>query len=185
MSGPASHPGRLGLYGGANGCQRGTQVKGVVTAVVLAALWLLMSGIYKPLIVSFGAGSVLVVLWVMARMDKVDATPPQWRLKPIAFLGYFLWLLKEIAKANWAVTKVILAPSMGLRQHLFAVPVSQKTDVAQVTFANSITLTPGTITIETEPGRFLVHALSYSDATPGELAEMDARVTAIESGRAA
>ncbi len=157
-------------------------MKGVVTAILLAVLWLLMSGIYKPLILSFGAASVAIVVWVLARMDKVDGDSLEWRLKPTALLGYFLWLMKEIAKANWAVTKVILSPRMHLRQHLFAVPVSQRTDIAQVAFANSITLTPGTITIETEPGRFLVHALSYCDATPGELAEMDARMTAVETG---
>ncbi|HHB81787.1 MAG TPA: hypothetical protein ENK83_08625, partial [Aliiroseovarius sp.] len=129
-------------------------MKNVIIALVLAGLWLLLSGIYKPLILSFGAGSVLVVVLIMARMDRIDGYVPQWRMKPFAFLGYFVWLLKEIAKSNWAVTKVILAPSMNLRQHLFAVPVTSKSDVAQVTFANSITLTPGTITIETEPKRF-------------------------------
>ena len=159
------------------------RVKGLVTALVLGVLWLLMSGLFKPLLLSFGAGSVAVVLWVMARMNRIDGYTPQWRLKPIAFIGYFFWLMKEIAKANWQVTKAVLTPKMGLRQHLFAVPVSQQTDVAQVTFANSITLTPGTITIETEPGRFLVHALSYSQDTPAELAEMDSRVTAIEARR--
>ncbi len=164
-------------------------MKSLITALVLAGLWLLMSGIYKPLILSFGAGSVLVVVLIMARMDSIDGYVPQWRLKPMSFLWYFAWLMKEIAKANWAVTKVILTPHMNLRQHLFAVPVSCKSDVAQVSFANSITLTPGTITIETEtgedgPGRFLVHALSYSDATPGELADMDARIAATESRRA-
>jgi len=156
-------------------------VKSLTTALVLGGLWLLLSGIYTPLIVSFGAGSVLVVVLVMARMDRTDGYTPQWHLNPIAFMGYFAWLMKEIAKANWVVTKVILAPRMNLRQHLFAVPVTCKSDVAQVTFANSITLTPGTITIETEPERFLVHALSYGEDTPDELAEMDARIVAVET----
>ena len=159
-------------------------MKSLLTALVLGGLWLLLSGIYKPLILSFGAGSVLVVVLIMARMDRIDGYVPEWRMKPLAFLGYFAWLMKEIAKANWTVTKVILSPAMNLRQHLFAVPVSCKSDVAQVTFANSITLTPGTITIETEPGRFLVHALSFDEDTPDELAEMDARIAATESRRA-
>ncbi len=167
------------------GARRGDEVKGVVTAVLLAVLWLLMSGIYKPLVLGFGTVSVIAVLWAMARMDRVDGDVLEWRLRPIALLGYGLWLLKEIAKANWTVTRTILAPSPRLRQHLFAVPVSQKSDLAQVTFANSITLTPGTITIETEPGRFLVHALSFTEDTPAELAEMDRRISAIETGTVA
>lgn len=159
------------------------RVKGIVTALVLGSLWLLLSGIYKPLILGFGAGSVLAVVLLMARMDRTDGYVPEWHLKPVAFLAYLAWLMKEIARANWAVTRVILSPRMRLRQHLFAVPVTSRSDLAQVTFANSITLTPGTVTIETEPGRFLVHALNYGDETPGELAEMDARVAATEHRR--
>ena len=160
-------------------------MKSLMTALVLGSLWLLLSGIYKPLLLSFGAASVLVVVLIMARMDKADGYQPQWRMNPFGFLGYFAWLMKEIAKANWAVTKVILSPTMQLRQHLFAVPATCKSDVAQVTYANSITLTPGTITIETEPERFLVHALSYGEATPDEVADMDRRIAATERRRGA
>jgi len=92
-----------------------------------------------------------------------------------------LW---EIAKANWNVTKIILAPAMPIRQHLFAVPCTQRTDLGQVIFANSITLTPGTISVETDPGSFLVHALAFSPADIDALADMDERVTATERGRA-
>ncbi len=88
-----------------------------------------------------------------------------------------VWLLVEIAKANWAVTKIILSPNMPIRQHFFAIPYTQKTDLGQVIFANSITLTPGTITIETEPDTFLVHAVAYTDDDIAALADMDRRVS--------
>ncbi len=155
-------------------------MKHAITAIALAGLWLLMSGLFKPLILAFGAGSVLFVVFVMARMDRVDEDTLCWKLRPLAFLGYIAWLMWEIAKANWTVTKVILSPRLSLRQHLFVVPVTAETDVAQVSFANSITLTPGTITVETEPRNFLVHALSFSESDPGAIAEMDRRVTACE-----
>ena len=154
------------------------------TAIVLTALWLLMSGLYKPMILGFGAASVVLVLIVMHRMDTVDGDQYKVRLKPLAFLGYLLWLLVEIAKANWAVTKIVLSPKMPIRQHLFDVPYSQNTDLGQVIFANSITLTPGTISVETEQGHFLVHALDYSDADMDALADMDARVSATEGAAA-
>jgi multicomponent Na+:H+ antiporter subunit E len=150
--------------------------------LVLFALWLLMSGLYKPMIIGFGAASVALVMLVARRMDAVDGDRIELRLKLVAFLMYFMWLLVEIAKANWAVTKIILAQSMTTRQHLFAVPYSQTTDLGQVIFANSITLTPGTISVETEPGHFLVHAVNYSDADMDALADMDARVSATEAG---
>ena len=152
------------------------------TAIVLTALWLLMSGLYKPLILGFGAASVVLVVYVVRRMDTIDGDQFEIRLKPIAFLGYLVWLMVEIAKANWAVTKIVLSPKMPLRQHLFDVPYTQKTDLGQVIYANSITLTPGTISVETEVGHFLVHALCYSDDDMDALADMDARVTATEGG---
>ena len=148
--------------------------------VVLMALWLLLSGVYKPLVIFFGAISALIAVWVARRMDAVDDDPVPLPLRPFGFLYYLIWLLWEIAKANWAVTKVVMAPEMPIRQHLFGVRHSQKSDVGQVIFANSITLTPGTITVETEPTRFLVHALSYTHETIGELGEMDRRVSAAE-----
>lgn len=154
------------------------------TILTLFVLWLLMSGLYKPLIISFGVGSVVLVIIIIRRMDKVDEDRLQFGLNPIEFIKYFMWLLIEIAKANWAVTRVILSPEMATRQHLFKVPYSQKTDVGQVIFANSITLTPGTISVEAEPGHFLVHAVCYDESDMDALAGMDARVTATETGGA-
>lgn len=150
----------------------------------LLALWLLLSGIYQPMIIGFGAAAALVAVLVVRRMNRLDGDPVPLPLSPVALAGYMLWLMGEIAKANWAVTRIVMAPVMPIRQHLFGVRCSQASDVGQVTFANSITLTPGTITVETEPGRFLVHALAFDDGTPDELAEMDRRVRRIETGRA-
>ena len=145
------------------------------------ALWLLMSGLYETLLIGFGVASVALTVFVIRRMDRVDGDGLEIGLNPIAFLKYFLWLLVEIAKANWAVTKLILAPTLATRQHLFRVPYTQRTDLGQTVFANSITLTPGTISVETEQGQFLVHAINYSDEDVTAIADMDARVTATES----
>lgn len=168
-------PGRKGRENGGR-----KSVRLVLTAIALFALWLLMSGLYKPLIIGFGVASVILVLIVTRRMDAVDDDRLDVSLRPVAFVGYLVWLLVEVAKANWAVTKIILSPKMPIRQHLFEVPNTQKSDLAQVVFANSITLTPGTISVETEERHFLVHALGYSDGDIAALADMDARVTATE-----
>ena len=86
----------------------------------------------------------------------------------------------EIAKANWAVTKLILAPKIHLRQHMFPVRYTQISDLGQVIFANSITLTPGTISVECEQGHFLVHAVDYSADDNLALADMDHRISRTE-----
>lgn len=150
------------------------------TSLFLFVLWLLMSGIFKPLIMGFGVVSVVLVMVVTRRMDAVDGSRVNLGLKLVQFVGYIIWLLIEIAKSNWAVTKVILSRDLATRQHLFLVPYSQKTDVGQVIFANSITLTPGTISVEVEDGNILVHAVRYHESDMDALADMDARVSAVE-----
>jgi multicomponent Na+:H+ antiporter subunit E len=144
-------------------------------------LWLLMSGVYKPMVIGFGVASVVLVLVIVRRMDHVDCDHFDASINPLKVLGYFAWLLVEIAKCNWTVTKVILSPGLPTRQHMFVVPYTQRSDLAQVIFSNSITLTPGTISVETEQGHFLVHALSYGPSDDVDLAQMDRRVSGIES----
>jgi multicomponent Na+:H+ antiporter subunit E len=146
----------------------------------LLGLWLLLSGIYTPMVVGLGVLSVLVVVFVTRRMDAVDGDRVNVSLKPLATVNYMIWLFGEIAKANWAVTKVILSPRMLINQHLFSVRCSQTSDLGQVVFANSITLTPGTISVETETDRFLVHAVAYEPGAIDALADMDRRISAIE-----
>ncbi len=139
-----------------------------------------MSGIYKPLLIGLGFASVLLVLYITKRMDALDNDRIEIQLSPFRLVKYLTWLMMELVYSNWAVTKIILSRKMSVRQHLFTVPYTQKTDIGQVIFANSITLTPGTITVETEGGHFLVHALAYNSEVPASLANMCARVTETE-----
>ena len=157
-------------------------IRSVWTFLFLLALWLLMSGVYKPLVIGLGVASALLATYMVRRMEASSVTGRLGLpIKPLATLRYIGWLLIEIAKSNWAVAKVILQKDMGMRQHFFTVPYSQKSDIGQATFANSITLTPGTISVEVEDGHFWVHALSYSEDDPEALAEMDAQVTRTEN----
>lgn len=159
-------------------------MRSISILIVLFALWLLLSGIYTTMITGLGFASSLLVLIIINRMDAQDSDSFEIQLSPFRFVKYMVWLMVEIARANWAVTKTILSRDMNIRQHLFTVPYTQKTDLAQVIFANSITLTPGTITVETEDGQFLVHAVSYSEDDPAAISDMDARITACEKGAA-
>lgn len=159
-------------------------IRVVLAALGLASLWLLLSGLYKTLIFSLGAISVILTVFIITRMDKVDEHKLGYDIGVFATFKYLLWLLKEIAKSNIAVTKIILAGKQPQHQKMFEVPVSQKSEIAQVIFANSITLTPGTITVETEDDNFIVHALDFHEGDLDALAEMDAQVTAIETANA-
>ena len=146
----------------------------------LAVTWYLWSGINVPLIVGFGVFSVLFVLWIMKRMDDVACDDPPYTLglRPLFYFPYILW---EIVKANLDVTKAILSPSR-ISPRMFRTKASQKTGVARVIYANSITLTPGTVTLDMRGDDLLIHALTKDSKAGVESGDMDKRVTQLEGG---
>ena len=97
-------------------------------------------------------------------------------------LVYWPWLVVEIAKSAWAVARIIVDPKLPISPRLIRTKASQRTAVGIATYANSITLTPGTITIEIDrrEQEFLVHALTRDSAADLEEGAMDRRVRAFE-----
>lgn len=148
----------------------------------LFVLWFALSGYTLPLILSFGVFSCILCVWLAARMNLMDDEAVPIRLR-FSLTSYWGWLAREIVKANWAVTKIILSPHLAknMQQQLIEVPTTQKTDMGRVIFANSITLTPGTVTVATEKNKFTVLALADQFTAPEGLAEMDRRVTKVET----
>jgi len=145
----------------------------------LYLFWLLLSGFFTPFLLSAGVGCALAVVWFARRMDVVDHEGHPIRLGPKALL-YWPWLLKEVVKSAWDVSKIILHPKLPISPTLVRFKPTQKTDVGLVIHAQSITLTPGTITIEAGPNEFLVHGLTRSGAEGVIDSEMDRRATACE-----
>jgi multicomponent Na+:H+ antiporter subunit E len=150
-------------------------------AAVLVLLWLGISGVYKPLILGLGVGSVALVVWISRRMDVVgvEHNPVlySWRL-PV----YWLWLLWQIIIANFQVAACALQPSR-VNPRVVRVPVPQKTAVGKVTYGNSITLTPGTVTLLLAPDEVTVHALTPASAEDLESGAMAERILWLEGSR--
>ena len=144
--------------------------------LVLFCIWLLLSGQYNVFVISLGIISVLVVLYIISRMDLIDREGHPIHLT-LGAITYLPWLIKEIIKANIDVVKRILSPSLNITPTLLRVKVSQTSDLGQVIYANSITLTPGTISVDVANGEILVHALSFEGAETLTEGEMDHRVT--------
>lgn len=149
--------------------------------VSLAIFWLALSGHYTPFLLSIGLLSVLAVLAIAERMGVVDSEGHPIQLLPGA-VTYFPWLLWEIMKSAWAVTKVILSPKLPISPTMTVVRASQRTSAGLATYANSITLTPGTITVSVRGDLFTVHALLKEGADDLEGGGMDARVRRFEEG---
>jgi len=132
----------------------------IVLFAALFALWLLLSGHTEPLLLTYGIASSAVVVAIVHRLDVVDEEGVPLRTLPLLW-RFWPWLTGEIVKANIEVMRRILAPSLDISPQIFHFAPSQKTATGLVTHANSITLTPGTVTVEIEEdGRFLVHALT-------------------------
>ena len=158
------------------------KVHPITLGLGLFGLWLLLSGHYDdPLLLTLGVISSIAVVFIAQRMDVIDHESVPLRLR-FGFIGYLAWLAKEIALANIAVAKIIISPSLPLSPLLFRVKTSQKTDVGRVTHANSITLTPGTVSVEVEDGDIIVHAIAGNLASDMAKGGMDRRVTAVEGG---
>lgn len=150
--------------------------------VALCAGWILWSGYFKPLLLGLGLASALVCTYLAVRMRKADGVGSQFKfLEHVHQLAtYWPWLLLEIAKSNVDVAKIILSGKMNIDPVMIRLKAGQVTEMGQVIYGNSITLTPGTITVDIDDGELLVHALTQSGADGLAEGEMDRRITALE-----
>lgn len=145
----------------------------------LALLWLLLSGHFSPLLLSLGLLSVVLVVLIGRRMGLVDAETLPILVRRQS-LRYGLWLAWQVIRANWAVARLILSRRLVLDPVCIPVPAPQRTRLGRVTFANSITLTPGTVSVDLQGNTILVHALrrEWAESLPG--GELEQRVRAWE-----
>ena len=146
---------------------------------MLTVFWLINSGHYTPLILSLGLISIVLVVFVAHRMDKVDheAEP---LLIPLRIPGYHLWLIKEIILANISVVKHIWLGNETISPVLTTIKAHQKSDMGKVIYANSITLTPGTVAVDLVGDEITVHALLRENIEDLKAGEMDRRVCRLE-----
>ncbi len=154
-------------------------VRAISLGGILFAAWLLLSGHTEPFLITVGAVSSLICVVIVRRMDSVDLENIRIRFSP-RIVGYWLWLAREIVKTNIDVASRVLSPSLPISPRLIKIKASQKTPLYQAMFANSITLTPGTVTIDLEDGMLLVHALNTEAADELLGGEMDARAAKVE-----
>jgi multicomponent Na+:H+ antiporter subunit E len=150
--------------------------------LVLYVFWLLLSGYLTPFLLAAGAGSAITVLLLARWMKIVDREGHPIQMAGAVVL-YWPWLVKEIAKSAWDVSRIILDPRLPISPTLVRFKPLQKTQAGLATHANSITLTPGTITVEASQEEFLVHALTRSGGAGVIDSEMDRRVSKVEGRR--
>jgi multicomponent Na+:H+ antiporter subunit E len=154
-------------------------------ALGLGVLWLALSGHYDALLLSLGLASVLLCVWICARMDVADHEVHPYLLRHRAVALYIPWLAREVVMSALDVSRRVLSRDMALAPVVIRLPMSQVTEIGRTIYANSITLTPGTVSIDVSEGQVEVHALSVEGAEALAAGEMDRRVSALERARAA
>lgn len=159
--------------------------KSLVLFLFLAALWLLWSGLYKPIVLSLGLASCLFVVWLVRHLDTVDEESIPTGLT-LGIIPYWGWLLKEIVVSSLQVTRIVLSPSLPISPTLIKLQAKSRTEVGRVIFGNSITLTPGTLTTDIDDqGIVSVHALTQDGAEGTAGSDMNERVARLERHRRA
>ena len=145
-----------------------------ILLIALAATWWVLSGYTKPLLLTLGAISLGLVILISARMKILDRETAPYMTVPQT-LAYFCWLFVEIIKANVAVVRQIMSPDMEVSPTMTKIPTGDKSDLAKTMLANSITLTPGTVSVDVEDDHILVHALLSEMSDPADFEEMSDR----------
>lgn len=150
--------------------------------VALLLFWLILSGHYSPFLIGAGIMCSLICALLAVRMGVGDSEghPSQLLLAAVTFWPWLAW---EIVKSAWAVTRIIVDPKLPISPTMTRVRASQRTPAGIATYANSITLTPGTITTGVDGDMLTVHALVRDGAIDLEGGGMDARVSRFEGRR--
>jgi len=148
--------------------------------IALFVFWILMSGMFAPFQLGLGVVSVIAVTWLARHMEVADREGHPAHLRLVAVLSYWMWLFKEIWISGLRVARIILNPRLPISPTLVRFRPSQETAVGLATHANSITLTPGTITVQANHQEFLVHALTREGAAGVVESEMNRRVRHFE-----
>ncbi len=149
--------------------------------VGLLVFWLLLSGYWtNPLLLTLGLLSIALTLWIVARISRQYRFGSPWYLCR-RLPSYLAWLLLEVYKANISVLKNIWFP----RRHPIApavrrFPIRAKSRIGQTIFANSITLTPGTVSFDVAEGEVTVHAVEEGAIAELMDGDMNDRVAALE-----
>lgn len=148
-------------------------------AAFLFAFWLALSGHYTPFLVGVGLASAVLCAIAGRRMLLVDPEGhPLQLLKGV--VTYYPWLAWEIVKSAWSVTLIILNPRLPISPTMTRLRATQRSSAAIATYGNSITLTPGTLTVGVDGNDLVVHALTQDGALDLESGRMDRRVSRFE-----
>lgn len=137
-------------------------------AAALFVVWMALSGSHDAIHIALGLGVALVVTW----LNPASSSSPVRDVPFFGILGYLPWLFTRILSSGLHLTRLILDPALPIAPRLIRYDTELQGDGEIVLLGNSVTLTPGTITVEVEPGELVVHTIddrSSQDLIDGRL----------------
>ena len=139
----------------------------------------MLSGHTSPLLLSLGLLSVTAVVACVSRLEVLDDEGVPVHLLP-GLIRYVPWLIGQVIRSNLDVARRIVSPKLPIHPSVIKVDATHHTEVGRVTYANSITLTPGTISLDVSAETIEVHALTEDAANDLMSGEMARRVQRAE-----
>jgi multicomponent Na+:H+ antiporter subunit E len=149
-----------------------------IWGLVLACFWVLLSGFFTPLLLVLGVLSVILVVALLWKMNSIDGQLPRIPFN-LNFLSYVTWLLGQVFKSSIQVTRLVWTKSTNLQPVMVKIPIDHIPLKTRVLYANSITLTPGTLSIDIDDQHLSVHALQHHSIAELESGAMATRVSSI------
>ena len=155
----------------------------IATFVIMLIFWIIMSGMFDLFHLSLGVLSCLLVAFLSCDLLFPDKGKP-WLRELYGMIRYLPYLLWQIILANLQITYIVLHPRMKdkIEPHLFRFETKLKRPISKVAMAQSITLTPGTITVNIHENQIAVYALTRqaAESLPGEMEEQVAKALEFE-----
>ncbi len=138
----------------------------ILTFAVLYLFWIILSNIFDWVHLSLGIVSCLIVAYISHDLLITRKNFKKIPIEIYKFVKYFFWLIKEIVKANIDVAKIVLDPELPMSPRIIKYDSELEKDISKATLGNSITLTPGTLTIDIdEESSYYIHCLAKHHAT--------------------
>lgn len=148
----------------------------IISFIILLAVWFGLAGVHDDVVLTIYGFAAAILAFLIANWLKLLPNKNFFKLRS---LWYCLWLAKEILMSSIAVIKIALRKDLKIQPILEPIKSVQDTNIGIVTYANSITLTPGTVTLSTENNTMLVHALDLKFMDDLQEGEMDNRIKEI------
>ena len=143
---------------------------------MLIIIWLLWSGIYTPLLIGLGALSCVLSTYVAHRVGFFERDVFSLYLLP-RLPRFWVWLGIEVTKSSVDVARIILHRDLPISPTVVDFDAATSNPIGQAILGNSITLTPGTVTLDVHNGRLRVHCLTRAGADALSAGEFNRRVS--------